>query len=604
MGRPVNVVRIVRGVRIPTREPGCTLAADLFLPATAAAAPALVTLTPYRRDGLGGVGVADLMTWFAVRGYAGVVVDLRGTGSSDGALRPPFDPGEGDDGVAAVEWAAAQPWCDGAVGMWGFSYTAALALRTASRRPPALKAIIPVMGLADGARDFVHPSGVRGCLAPLGVWTLGTVLDLMLPPLRNFRDPAEQARWRRRMAEADPYPVDVLRHGPDDEVWRSRAIDPAEVEAPALCVTGWRDVFCSGAARVYERLGGPKKLLAGPWAHTMPHQAPVEPVDFPGLALRWWDRWLSGVDNGVDREPPVTGYVQGAAPGWRHFASWPPPAKVERRVVPALSGRADPTVGPLSGMWGIPTGQYGFPRDQHSDDLASLTVTGAPLTRPLLVLGRPVVTCPGPVPRMVVKLVDVDPRGRATLVTGGVLTGSGELDPTCYRVAAGHRLRITVAAGAFPRLWPVSGELSLDGFEVAVPVGAHAEGQPTALSPPAPAGPGLWVRNDPRWHLRRDPGEHTVTVVLGGTGECVDPTRTHRIALDSELSATAGDVAVIDGRSTTTVHMGTGETVVVRVAVHSTEDATTVTGTVTIDDETVATRRWAHRRNVSDGVSP
>lgn len=596
-------MEVVRGVRIPTGEPGCTLAADLFLP-DGGPAPALVTVTPYRRDALGGVGVADLMTTFAEHGYAGVVVDLRGTGSSDGTLRPPFDPGEGDDGVAAVEWAAAQPWCDGSVGMWGFSYTAALALRTASLCPPALKAIIPVMGFADGERDFVHPSGVRGCATPLGVWLLGTVLDLVLPPLQAFADPAEQARWRHRVATADPYPMDVLAHDPGDPAWRSRVIDPADVEVPALCVTGWRDVFCGGAVALYDRLGGPKKLLAGPWSHSMPHQAPVEPVDFPALALRWWDRWLSGTDNGVDREPPVTAYVQGADPGWRHFASWPPPAKVSRHAVPALSGRVDPTVGPLSGMWGIPTGQYGFPLDQHADDLASLTVTGEPLNRPMLVLGRPVVTFRGPVPRVVVKLVDVDPRGRATLVTGGVLTGSGELEPTCYRLAAGHRLRITVAGGAFPRVWPGAGDLALDGFEVAVPVGAPAEGQPAELPAPPPAGPGLWVRNEPCWEIRRDPGGPAVTVVMGGTGECADPTRAHRISLDSGLFAAVAQEASLDGRATTTVHMGSGETVVVRVEVHSTVDTTTATGTVTVDDVTVASRTWSHRRNVSDGVSP
>src|SRR6185437_9546077 len=90
--------------------------------------------------------------WFAARGYAGLVVDLLGTGDSDGIRRPEFDPGDADDGIAAIEWAAAQPWCDGAVGMWGLSYAANVALRTASRRPPALGGLIAV---AHGPRDPV-----------------------------------------------------------------------------------------------------------------------------------------------------------------------------------------------------------------------------------------------------------------------------------------------------------------------------------------------------------------------------------------------------------------------------------------------------------------
>lgn len=620
-------VQVVRGVRIPTVEPGCSLAADLFLPAGAGPVPALVTLLPYRRDALGGVGAWDTMRWFAARGYAGVLVDLRGTGSSDGTAHPPFDPGEGDDGVAAVEWAAGQPWCTGAVGMWGFSYSAALALRTASRRPPHLKAIIPVMGLADPERDFIHPDGVPGCLAPLGVWSLGTVLDLLLPPLHDRANPDEQRRWRQRVEHADPYLVDLRRHGPGHEAWRSRVVDTADVRVPVLCVTGWRDVFCAGAIRAYGQLGGPKKLLVGPWMHTMPHDASVSPVDFHGLALRWWDRWLSGTRNGVDREPPVTVYVQGDEPGWRHLESWPPPTKVDRyagaggelgaanRDAPpgspaAVAARTDPTVGALSGMWGIPTGNCGLPLDQHGDDLVSLAVTGHPLERPLLILGQPVVsvTVSGGCPRrLVIRLADVDPRGRSTMITGGVLArppapgdqpATMELDPTCYRVPAGHRLRVTVADGAFPRLWPVTaaGEFGVEHLELALPVSSASEGQPAVLAPPGESAGSLWVSDRPRWEIRRDPINEGVTVVTGGSATCFAPGREHLVELDSQLCATvrrdAPELATVVGSSTTTVHMGTGERVVVRIDLYSTECATTVAGSVRIDDVTVVERRW------------
>ncbi len=597
-------VRVVRGVRIPTGEPGAELAADLFLPVTAGPVPALVTMVPYRKDALGGVGASDTVRWFATRGYAGVLVDLRGTGSSDGVAHPPFDPAEADDGAAVVEWAAGQPWCTGAVGMWGFSYSAALALRTASLCPPHLKAVLPVMGFADPARDFIHPDGVPGCLAPLGIWTLGTVLDLLLPPLDNRADPAEQRRWRHRVEHADPYLLDLCRHGPDHEVWRERVIDLAAVAVPALCVGGWRDVFCAGAVRAYEGLGGPKKLLMGPWMHSMPHDAPVSPVDFCGLALRWWDRWLSGVDNGVDREPPVTAYVQGAEPGWRHYESWPPPAKVERfaELGEVVGTRVDPTVGALSGMWGIPTGSYGLPLDQHSDDLVSLTVTGQPLPRPLLIIGRPTVTVGGTERRRhVVRLADVDPAGRSTMITGAVVApGAGpvvELDPTCYRVPAGHRLRVTVAGGAFPRLWPEAADsASVNQLTLALPVTAAAEGEPASLPPPAERTGSLWFGNQPRWEIRRDPINHGTTVVMGGTARCHDPTREHLVELDSELRATVGrdapEHATVLGRSTTTVHMGTGERVEVRIDLHCTVNATSVVGSVRVDGVVVAERDW------------
>jgi hypothetical protein len=606
-------VRVVRGVRVPTGAPGADLAADLFLPLGAGPVPALVTMMPYRKDALGGVGAADTVRRFAAHGYAGVLVDLRGTGSSDGVAHPPFDPAEGADGAAVVEWAAGQPWCTGAVGMWGFSYSAALALRTASLRPPHLKAVIPVMGFADPERDFIHPDGVPGCLAPLGIWTLGTVLDLLLPPLDNRADPAERRRWRHRVDHADPYLVDLRRHGPGHEVWRSRKIDLADVEVPALCVGGWRDVFCAGAVRAYERLGGPKKLLMGPWLHSMPHQAPVRPVDFCRLALRWWDRWLSGVHNGVDSEPPVTVYVQGDAPGWRHFESWPPPAKVERYAGVSLApgageqvgvaARIDPTVGALSGMWGIPTGSYGLPLDQHGDDLASLAVTGHPLPRSLLIIGRPAVTVGvRGRRRLVVRLTDVDPAGRSTMITGAVVAPGAapavELDPTCYRVPAGHRLRVTVADGAFPRLWPVAAgsTVRLDHLTLTLPVTSASEGEPTSLpAPGSPAG-SLWISNQPRWEIRRSLINEGTTVVMGGTARCHDPTREHLVELDSELRAIvrrdAPAEAVVLGRSITTVHMGSGERVEVRIDLHSTSNATSVVGSVRVDGVVVAERSW------------
>jgi hypothetical protein len=251
-------------------------------------------------------------------------------------------------------------------------------------------------------------------------------------------------------------------------------------------------------------------------------------------------------------------------------------------------------------MWGIPTGSYGLPLDQHSDDLASLAVTGQPLPRPLLIIGRPTVTVDGTGRRRhVVRLADVDPAGRSTMITGAVAApGAGpviELDPTCYRVPAGHRLRVTVAGGAFPRLWPQAGAVRVDHLTLALPVTAAAEGSPAVLLPAEPAG-SLWLGHQPRWEIRRDPINNGTTVVLGGTASCHDPTREHLVELDSELRATvrrdAPDAATVVGRSTTTVHMGTGERVEVRIDLRCAEAVTSVVGVVRVDGVVVAERNW------------
>ncbi|MEY9839987.1 CocE/NonD family hydrolase [Streptacidiphilus sp. EB103A] len=615
----VHDVRIVRDARIPVPSEGsrhgATLSADLYLPVTDHPVPALVSVTPYRKDALAGIGAAGSLRWFAAHGYACLLVDFRGTGSSDGPARPPFDPAEADDGVAAVEWAARQPWCTGAVGMWGLSYGAVITLRTAARRPEHLGAIIPLLGMPDPERDFIHPSGAAGCLAPLGVWGLGTLRDQLLPPLHAHRSSAEQRRWRERVEQAEPYLLDLYRHRPGHRVWRSRVVDAGAVTVPAFCVAGWRDLFCDGSLRAYEQLQGPRKLLVGPWMHTMPQESPFDPVDFHALALRWWDHWLAGIDNGVDREPPVTVRVQGHRPRWRSFDSWPPPGEPFSVAASAgpLAARLDPAVGSLSGLWAIPTSGFGLPGDQHEDDMAGLTVTGPPLERSLLIVGRPAAALAAAqvcgFGRLVVKLTDVDPRGRSTLITGGVLADPSTahrvvLDPTAYHLAAGHRLRVVVSDGAFPRLWPCGSEsapedrvLRLTRLDLELPAVAGAEGRPAILPVPGGGdGAELWIGDDPRWSVSRDPIHRATTVTMGGSLSARTPQREHLLELETELMATVEaavpGAARIHGSSTTTVRLGTGERIVVQVELRLTEGAAVAAGTVHIDGVEVLNRHW------------
>jgi hypothetical protein len=621
-------VRIVEDVRIPTLEESVTLSGDLYLPVCAEPVPALVSLLPYRKDALGGIGGAASLHWFAAHGFAALLVDFRGTGSSDGRLRPPFDPGEAEDGVAAIEWAARQPWCTGAVGLWGHSYGAVTTLRTAARQPAPLKAIIPVMGFLDAERDFIHPGGATGCLASLGIWGLGSVLNHVLPPLRDHHSVAERQRWRHRVDQAEPYLLDLFRHPAGHPAWRSRVIDAATITAPAFCVVGWRDLFVEGSLRAYENIPAPKKLLAGPWLHTLPEDSPFEPVDFPRLALRWWDRWLLGIDNGVDRDAPVTVYLQGDESPWRQYESWPPPAKTATltaaphgRLVPAATGApADgqpiavgprhPAVGVHSGLWGIPTSGFGLPLDQHEDDRHSLSATGRPLDQPLRIVGRPAVAVTLATPpehHLVVKLADVDPDGRSTLISGGITGATANqpcaLEPTAYLVPAGHRLRVVIAADAFPRLWPTSTPtepaLHLLALELTLPTVSAVDGSATTLPAPsaaasAPPTPNLDMV--PRWDVNHDLINDAVTVTVGGQLTARTPHREHRFTHDTNVSATVArgtpGVARLHGTSTATVHPTSGETITARVELRLTGAMVTANGQVTVDGTTIFSRQW------------
>jgi len=623
-------VRVLRGVRIPLRD-GATLAADLLLPVVDQPVPALVTLMAYRRDALGGAGCWRSLEFFARNGYAALLVELRGVGSSDGPAQPPCDPSEGVDGADVVAWAARQPWCSGAVGAWGFSYGAELALRTATERPAALRAVVSLMGFTDPERDFVHPAGAAGALGPLGVWGVGTLVNQLLPPLLDFADPAEQRRWHERVDSAEPYLLDLYRHPPRHPVWRERAVDVTGLTVPTLCVGGWRDAFCAATPRLYESLAGPRALVMGPWLHSMPQDAADAPIDLHALALRWWDRWLRGVPNGAESEPPVTVYVQGDAPHWRALPAWPPTGSAtlaadrDRQLVPqplvetetlgdrdiGVGAGPDPTAGTRSGLWGIPNGGYGQPLDQHDDDLRGAAFTSAPFAYGLLLLGRPAVQLTAGLGRLVLKLTDVDPAGRSVLVCGAVAapgpaTRRVELDPVAYRLAPGHRLRIVVSDSAFPRLWPaLPGGLTVDALTLDLPVPAELPSPAelgdgagevvTVAAPPAdPAPP--WAADLPHWELHRDLLPEQVTVLVGDELHCTLPATGQRFdqhtELRAEVAAAEPGGAAIHGVSTVSARTTTGEQVRLRVEVRLRADTATATGEVEINGVCVVRREW------------
>jgi hypothetical protein len=604
-------------VRIPTGD-GATLAADLFRPRTPPPWPALVNLLPYRRDSVAGAALWPLLRAFAAAGYACLLVDPRGMGSSDGPARPPFDPAEADDGVATVTWVARQPWCTGAVGAWGFSYGALYALRTARAAPRALRAVVALMPLLDPELDFVHPGGAAGCLNAHAMWSLGTLTNALLPPLDRHHDAAEQRRWRERLANLRPYGVDVLAHPPGHPVWRSRVVDIAAIDTPVYSVGGSRDMFADAAVRLYEGVSGPRKLLLGPWSHSLPSDAPVHPVDLAALTIRWWDRWLRGEPNGVDTEPPVTVYVHGgghsptgdhasngaraATDGHIRFGEWidldalpglvpgwPAPVRLDPDRPVVIS---DPTVGPRGGLWGIPHGS-GEPLDQHGDDQRSVIFTGPRLAEPLLVLGRPEVTVTRP-GRVVVKLAEVDPSGRSWLISGGIGTGpTVRLDPTAYQVPAGHRLRIAISGGSFPRLWPAplpAGEVG----PVTLRLPAAVSGKPATL-PEAPPriGTGLWRWHEPLWEIQKRPGRG-LTVRLGEAYAADLPRG--GVSLESHLVTTStvhgGGSADVQGEARTTATLGTGETVVVEVQVGLTPDSGRLQGRISIDNFVTFDQSW------------
>ena len=154
---------VERNLLVPLAD-GVTLAGDLYRPGSDPA-PVLISFYPYRKDDIIGSFTERQRLALVERGYAHLLVDVRGFGGSDGSSVESQDPrAEGRDAAEVVEWVARQAWCDGAVGVWGVSYGGLAALAVAAERPPALRAIASIYGLQDVAGNFVAPGDVRSAL--------------------------------------------------------------------------------------------------------------------------------------------------------------------------------------------------------------------------------------------------------------------------------------------------------------------------------------------------------------------------------------------------------------------------------------------------------
>ncbi len=616
----VHDVKTIRDVRIPSCEEDITLSADLYRPVDVVPVPALVTVLPYRKDGHHGIAIERVMRWFAERGYAVVMVDFRGTGSSDGIHRPPFDPAEADDGVAAVEWAAAQPWCTGHVGMMGMSYGGIMSMRTAGRRPSGLKAIVPVMAALDVERDMVHPAGQRG-LFGTAAWGNLTLLNQLMPPLENYTDSQQQNRWRNRLHRSEPWIVDLVRHGPGHRVWRDRAIDVAAIDVPAFFVAGWRDVFCEPTIRAYENANVPKKLLVGPWGHIFPGEA------LPFI-INWWDLWLKEIDDAFMKESEVILQEQAKLPRWRQFRSWPPAddqlrftARSNLTLGSAMNESAaewtvigeyvsDPTVGALSG-------EGTALLDQRDDDARTLALTSDRFKEDVVLIGRPIVvvrTAAGTtVQRLVARLCAIDSTGRSTLITKGTAATREScsryevrMEPTCFRVQAGCRLRVTLGDADFPRLWPTVDDdgrvavLKLAELEFSVDTISETAGHLIDVPKPQLSTTdldNLTERLEPEATVIRDLIANRVT--LGAAGEHVYFTRNkeHRIEKVDDITMTVAQrqphTAIVNVSTIISAKMGSGETVVTQAQLRMDPESVSVHGQVEIDGESIFAREWS-----------
>lgn len=484
---------------------GARIAGTLWRPLGAAKAPVVVEMVPYRRRDGTVERDMDMDPYLAGHGIAYLRIDIRGAGDSDGILADEYLPREQEDAVEIIAQLAAQPWCNGNVGMTGISWGGFNALQVAARRPPALKAIIALCATDDRYCDDIHYMG-GALLTEQEMWSNFMLLAATMPPDPQIVGEAWRDMWVERLKGARSLSEIWLTRQRRDGYWKQGSVceDYAAIECAVMAVCGWEDSYSNFVPRLLENLPGPKLGVNGPWSHAYPCRgAPGPLIGYLQEAVRWWRYWLCGEETGIMDEPlyrvwitaeerPQPFYMPDHAGSWAAEEEWPSP-RVERRVLylnqtglgaaPASGAarqvRSPATAGRDCGRWG----GYGgtcpdMPIDQRREDGLALCYDTAPLEEDLTLLGAPeldlLVTVDQPLVNLAVRLCDVYPDGASALMTYGVLNlshrDSHEHPEPCpvgtpFRVRLklndfgrtvpkGHRIRLALANQHWPILWP------------------------------------------------------------------------------------------------------------------------------------------------------
>jgi putative CocE/NonD family hydrolase len=385
--RPDSFV-VERNVMAPMRD-GVRLACDVYRPAIGGRPmeeplPVLLERTPYGKDQVSRSertaknpapkSRAEVAEYFTARGYVVVYQDCRGRYGSEGVFIKYLS--DGADGYDTVVWLTKQPWCNGKVGTMGLSYAAHTQAALACLNPPGLAA----MFLDSGGFSNAYQSGIRqGGAFELKQATWAFANARVSP--RVQADPVASAAlaavdirdWFMRMPwkpghsplqwapEYEEYLFEQWTHGAFDDYWRQAGIwaegfHDQYADVPMVHMSSWYDPYPRTATENYialaKRKRGPVRLILGPWTHgdrSLTYAGDVDfgpnatldgslAEDYRDLRRRWFDRWLKGTDNGVDREPPVRIFVMGGGSGrrtaegrldhggrWRAEQDWPLP---------------------------------------------------------------------------------------------------------------------------------------------------------------------------------------------------------------------------------------------------------------------------------------
>ncbi|MEM8730473.1 MAG: CocE/NonD family hydrolase [Pseudomonadota bacterium] len=505
-------VREIENTWIPMPD-GTRLAARIWLPQDAEAdpVPAILEYLPYRkRDG---TVERDHLThpYFAGHGYAGVRVDMRGTGDSEGVCLGEYLLQEQDDALAIIDWLAAQPWCSGKVGMIGISWGGFNGLQVAARQPEALGAVITLCSTDDRYADDIHFMG-GAMLTDKLAWG-GTAFAIAnTPPDPMIVGPQWREMWSERLARNGLWFLDWVRHQRRDAFYAHGSVceDWPAITCPVYAVGGYADGYTNPIFRMMEHLAGPKKALIGPWAHKYPHFASPEPkIGFLQECLRWWDQHLKGRETGIMNEPMIRAWIQDPAPPsadaiprpghWISAEGWPTAQTTPHHLfasdkslattpdtgADAVTLSSPETAGWTAPAWCIYGATPDGALDQNGEAGLMTSVETAPLEQDVTIFGLPQltaeITSATAQANLAAVLSMVAPDGQARMITFGVLNLTHrqshaepvplpvdapveialQMNVIGQTVPAGYRLRLSLSSAYWPMIWPSAQKASL-----------------------------------------------------------------------------------------------------------------------------------------------
>ena len=466
----VQKITVRKDLAVPMRD-GVTLAADAYHGVEDRPRPALVALSPYGKELQalalttppqrrpspmwdGCIEAGDIARVVA-EDYVHVIGDLRGSGASEGEHIGNYNAGGvslGQDAYDVIEWVAAQPWCDGNVGMIGISYFGSMQVIAAAERPPSLKAIFVSGGHYDfyettyhGGVMWLMPRAAREGRGGDSGWAFTDRVSSRM--LENCSPDEVRARVAKRLADPDiaawPNLVHLLNYPTNHEAWFDIVMNELDgewyeernpinlaktIDIPVyLQIDQGRGWTVDGHIELFEQLRGPKRLEIGSYP-PMQSRPWVEEHD---TMFRWYDYWLKGIDNGIMDEPAVSVFVEGT----REVVTadqWPPKDLAYRPVY--LRPRRKLSFSPelMGAEHAAPDGFYQAPLTV-TDKVELLDWSTPPFEEPTEMVGAGAahlfVEIDQPDTNLIVRLWDESPTGKRQVVTTGFLKASHrELD--------------------------------------------------------------------------------------------------------------------------------------------------------------------------------